>query len=710
MHFATGTFRCPAPVTMIAGVTPRRGADRPAAELFAVPLTAELDVAGVVRRLAHRERVTAWAGSWSRGALVTCDPVREMTADSDPFDVLGSVPDLGPDPRFPDAVGGGWFGYLGFAAPGHRPRASLAWYRDVLRHDGARWWYEALLGPDGDAASARARCAALCADLARPVPAADARITVERWPDRDAHLAAVEACIGEIRRGEIYQANIACEVGLRLAGGVHEAWARIVGARSGAGTPARAALVADPRLAAVSAGPELFLHRDGRGVRTDPIKGTRPRTDADPHGDTDAEEQRRLAGSAKDSAENVMIVDLMRNDLARVCATGSVRVAGLLSVQPHPGVWHLVSRVHGRLPDGVDDGALLRATFPPGSVTGAPKARAVQVIESLEAQPRRLFTGALGYASPLAGLELSVAIRTLEVDAPGPDGTAAARLAVGGGITVDSDPAEEWAECLTKAAPVLSALGGDPVPVPAATARPARRADGLFETLAAVDGRVGGLGEHAARLRRSYLACTGEPLTADVETAVLERTTGLRGPHRIRVLAHPATPGRVEVRATPWPGPVPPADQPGLLLRVCRTGEGESHKFADRRWLDAHEAAVGEDETPLLTDPHGAVLESTRSSVFAVLGGAVRTPPLDGRILAGTARRAVLDLFDPDPATTVPIRVGDVAGADGMFLTNALRGVQWVREVRDGATVLARWAAPDPLTLRVAAGLARITA
>ncbi|MDN5918721.1 MAG: hypothetical protein L0I76_27125, partial [Pseudonocardia sp.] len=234
-------------------MTPRRDADNPVVELFAAPLTVELDVTGVVRRLAHRERVTAWAGSWSRGALVTCDPVREMPAGADPFDVLGSVPELGPDPRFPDAVGGGWFGYLGFADTGHRPRASLAWYRDVLRHDGERWWYEALLGPGGDPgscrtgeATARARCAELCADLARPAPAVEAaRIAVERWPDRDAHLAAVEACIGEIRRGEIYQANIACEIELSLRGGVHEAWARIVEARSGGGAPARAALVAD---------------------------------------------------------------------------------------------------------------------------------------------------------------------------------------------------------------------------------------------------------------------------------------------------------------------------------------------------------------------------------------------------------------------------------------------------------------------------------
>ncbi|MDN5917401.1 MAG: aminotransferase class IV [Pseudonocardia sp.] len=256
---------------------------------------------------------------------------------------------------------------------------------------------------------------------------------------------------------------------------------------------------------------------------------------------------------------------------------------------------------------------------------------------------------------------------------------------------------------------MLSALGGGPVPVGPVAARPARRSDGLFETLAAVDGRVARLGEHAARLRRSFLSCTGEPLTANVEAAVAEATAGLRGPHRVRVRAHPEHPDRVRVHAVPWPGAIPASAQPGLVLRICRTADGEAHKFTDRRWLDAHEATVGDGETPLLADPDGALLESTRSSVFAVFDAAVRTPPLDGRILPGTARRAVLDLFDPDPAMTAPIRIEDLASADGMFLTNALRGVQWVREVRSGDTVVARWPAPDPLTLRIATDLAHRT-
>jgi para-aminobenzoate synthetase component 1 len=151
-----------------------------------------------------------------------------------------------------------------------------------------------------------------------------------------------------------------------------------------------------------------------------------------------------------------MIVDLVRNDLARVCATGSVTVPELLAVRPAPGVWHLASTVAGRLADGRDDADLLAAAFPPGSVTGAPKLRALEIIAELERFPREVYCGAIGMASPVAGLELSVAIRTLEFAGD------AVWLGVGGGITADSDPVREWEECLHKAAPLerLLAAGG----------------------------------------------------------------------------------------------------------------------------------------------------------------------------------------------------------------------------------------------------------
>jgi anthranilate/para-aminobenzoate synthase component I len=155
----------------------------------------------------------------------------------------------------------------------------------------------------------------------------------------------------------------------------------------------------------------------------------------------------------------------MRNDLSRVCLPGSVTVPGLLRARAHPGVWHLVSDVRGTLRPGTSDGQLIRATFPPGSVTGAPKVRALEIIHELEATGREVYTGALGYRSPVAGLELNVAIRTFEFHA------GRVWLGSGGGITAGSDAAAEYRECLVKAAPLIRALGAtlSEAPVPAPT-------------------------------------------------------------------------------------------------------------------------------------------------------------------------------------------------------------------------------------------------
>ncbi|MGH3565693.1 MAG: aminodeoxychorismate synthase component I [Pseudonocardia sp.] len=671
--------------------------------LLAVPLDVDVAVPEVVRRLADRERVTAWAGAWAPGAVVTCDPVRIAAPDEDPFVVLTDLPRVVADPAHPDAVGGGWFGYLSFPACSQArfPRFSLGYYHDLLRHDGRGWWYEALLDGGFSRRDAERRCAGLCRDLATPAVVEPARLELLHRPDAIAHAVAVERCIQAIRRGEIYQANIACHLDLRLHGSPHDAWVRLVEEHA----PARAALVTDPAGTAVSASPELFLRRAGREVRTAPIKGTRPRTG----GPDDEGERQRLRDSAKDAAENVMIVDLMRNDLSRVCATGTVRVSRLLGVEPHAGVWHLVSTVCGELAAGRDDADLLAATFPPGSVSGAPKIRAVKVIEELEAGPRGLFTGAMGWSSPLTGLELNVAIRTLEIEPGG-----RTRLGVGGGVTVDSTPVEEWAECLIKAAPVLRALGAAPVdPGPGLRRVGLARPDGgLFETLLVLDGRPRRLADHVRRLRTSYVECYGVPLVADVAAAVTMAIARIRsgtridadgrpGPLRVRVDASPGEPGRVCAVAVPCDPPVPLHAQPGLVLRAHRLGPAgsERHKFADRRWIDVVETGLSPGEAALLVDDAGRLLECTRSSVFVVRAGRVSTPALDGRILPGTARQAVLDALDSADTgyELAAPTLADVAAADGMFLVNAVRGVQWVR-----AAPGAVWLAPDRATRRVA--------
>jgi para-aminobenzoate synthetase component 1 len=199
----------------------------------------------------------------------------------------------------------------------------------------------------------------------------------------------------------------------------------------------------------VANSPELLLRRRARRLETRPVKGTRPRG-GDPG--TDAAEANALLASAKDRAEHVMIVDLERNDLGRVCEAGSVAVERLLALESHPTVHHLVSTVSGRVATGVSLAAVLGAVFPGGSITGAPKVRAMEIIAELEPTCRSVYTGAIGYLGFDGAMDTSIVIRTFIVK----EGTA--YFQVGGGIVVDSDPEREYRETLAKADGLLRAL------------------------------------------------------------------------------------------------------------------------------------------------------------------------------------------------------------------------------------------------------------
>ena len=328
----------------------------------------------------------------------------------------------------PGAVGGGWIGYLGYPdGTGPLPRAAGGWTSSVLRLDvEGCWWFESLEDT---------RCPP---DLAAAVRSGGrGRPWRVRWrvPERAQHHGAVGLCLAAIGAGEVYQACVCTRFTGALTGEPVQLFADGVRSTS----PARAAFVAGAWGAVVSLSPELFLARHGRGVRSSPIKGTLPI----------AEDPALLRASAKDVAENVMIVDLVRNDLGRVCVPGSITVTQLLAVVPAPAVWHLVSTVTGLLREDTSDAELVAALWPPASVTGTPKLRARELLAGWEAGPRGVYCGAVGMASPWAGVELNVAIRTVEVDPGG-----RVELGVGGGITSDSDPAAEWQECLAKASAV----------------------------------------------------------------------------------------------------------------------------------------------------------------------------------------------------------------------------------------------------------------
>jgi para-aminobenzoate synthetase component 1 len=279
----------------------------------------------------------------------------------------------------------------------------------------------------------------------RPRATGDFRIGdwARTWSDAD-YAAAVEAVKDAIARGDVYQVNLVQHLSAPFEGDPTGLTTNLAHLRPLHPEP----LVGDG-WTIVSASPELFLARRGHRVWTAPIKGTRPLGDDD------------LLDSEKDAAEHVMIVDLERNDLSRVCEPGTVRWPGLMTEQELAGVKHLVTRVEGRLRDGVGLAELLEATFPGGSVTGAPKISAVDHIAALEPVGRGASMGALGRVWPNGDLDLSLTIRTFAV------AEGRIHLWVGGGIVWDSEPEEEIEESWVKARPLLAAIGA-PVDEPVA--------------------------------------------------------------------------------------------------------------------------------------------------------------------------------------------------------------------------------------------------
>jgi para-aminobenzoate synthetase component 1 len=257
----------------------------------------------------------------------------------------------------------------------------------------------------------------------------------ERSWDDDGYAAAIEAVRAAIARGDVYQVNLVQHLSAPFAGSPEMLAAALAPLRPLVPRP----FVGDG-WAVVSASPELFLSRRGRTLRTMPIKGTAPAGE-----DVEGE---------KDAAEHVMIVDLERNDLSRVCEPGSVRWPELMVQRELAGVTHLVSTVEGTLRDGVGLAEILAATFPGGSVTGAPKLAALDLIAALEPVGRGAAMGALGTLRPDGDFELALTIRTFAL------AEGRAHLWVGGGIVWDSDAGAEIEESWLKAQPLLAAVGG----------------------------------------------------------------------------------------------------------------------------------------------------------------------------------------------------------------------------------------------------------
>lgn len=350
---------------------------------------------------------------------------------------------------------GGWVGWLDYESGAARAGApveageSPAWLRTdrLLAFDHARrvvWAVAPSEEIDDWVAEASARIGVVAAPAALAEPPGDAAASARHTPE--AYAALIEECRELIRRGEAYQLCLTTR--FSVVGDVDPVATYL---RLRAATPAHhGGFIRVGDRALLSASPEQFLHAEAGRIRTRPIKGTRPRgSDAASDGALAAE----LVESVKERAENVMIVDLMRNDLSRICEPGSIRVDALFAVESYPAVHQLVSTVSGTTVAGADVERLWEVAFPAGSMTGAPKLSAMTHLHALEGGPRGVYSGCFGYVGDDGALDLAMVIRSI-VTAPG-----GAYVGAGGGITWRSDAAAEVAEVATKARAPLSALG-----------------------------------------------------------------------------------------------------------------------------------------------------------------------------------------------------------------------------------------------------------
>lgn len=456
--------------------------------------------------------------------------------------------------------------------------------------------------------------------------------------DYDAALAKVQALIAA---GDIYQANLTIRSEVSTAGHPLALYAGLRRrAKAGFGG---VIWTGDDWLLSLS--PELFFALHDSKVTTKPMKGTSTRGAS---AEEDAALIDRLQSDPKQRAENLMIVDLLRNDLSRVAEAGSVEVPQLFTVESYPTVHQMISTVSARLQPGKGAADLLRAIYPCGSITGAPKIRAMEVIDMVEADPRGLYTGSIGRVDPNGDAAFNVAIRTLHL----PAGQSVATLGLGGGIVADSRVAEEWAECLAKGRFVAD-----------------QRCFDLIETMR-FDPEQGieRLDLHIARMRASAQAFDFKFDRHAVRNELQAATFRLREAKRIRLML--AKSGAVAIEISNLPpapaGPVPVAIVP---LPVDVSDFRLIHKTSDRSFYDAARAKAGAFEV-VFTDADGFLTEGSFTTLYVERDGVLLTPPLSRRLLPGTLRS---ELIEAGRARENDLRPEDLA--NGFFIGNAIRGI-----------------------------------
>lgn len=458
------------------------------------------------------------------------------------------------------------------------------------------------------------------------------------------HAAQVAEIQRLISAGDLYQANLTYRAHVAFLGDPLALYARLRAA-SAAGF---GAVVATGEQMLLSLSPELFFALEGTALRCRPMKGTTRRNDCAAQ---DAQAAAALKADAKQRAENLMIVDLMRNDLARIATPGSVAVPALFEIERYPTVHQMVSDVTAQLAPGRDAIDVLAALFPCGSITGAPKIRAMQAIAEVERAmpPRGAYCGAIGRVDAGGDAAFSVAIRTLTIASH----AQVAMIGSGGGIVADSQSAAEWDEANAKTAFL---------------ARGAGRFD-LIETMAfEPDFGLRRLDLHLARLGNSA-QCFGFSFDRHAARNELQAATfRLRAPSRVRLLLSSSGAIAIETASAPprLEAPVAVAIMP---LPVATSDFRLRHKTTDRDFYDAARRASDRFEVAF-TDAEGFVTEGSFTNIFVMQNGVLTTPPLRRGLLPGVLRADLIARNEAVEADVLPADLGA-----GFFIGNALRGL-----------------------------------
>jgi len=507
----------------------------------------------------------------------------------------------------------GWMSYeLGHAletrfGPPNAPLIKLGVFDTPAKHPSADWLYT------------------------RDIPALNFK---PNWTEAE-YLKRFESVQKYLRAGDCYQVNLTFPMHAKseaCANQIYAAFRRRQPGRYGA-------VISLGETDIVSFSPELFFERKGRQMRMRPMKGTRPRSH---NAKLDAEILTKMQAEPKSRAENLMIVDLLRNDLSRLCEPGSVNVPELFTLETYPTLHQMTSQVTGTLKAKVTWADIFQSLFPCGSVTGAPKIRAMEIISELESGPRGAYCGAVGYIAPRGDASFSVAIRTIQKSGNN------LRYDVGSGVVLDSDGPDEYRECLLKS----HIFDIEP--------------EGIIETFRRLpNGDIPREDIHINRLKDS-IGNRAKPAIQSTQTITPQEDL------RIRLIAKPDTLTTEEM-------PYTELDTP-LLLGLSRYALGNTvqetqHKTTARDFYDGEcarlKALIGADEVIFLNSEN-ALCEGSFTSLFVEKNGTLLTPALSCGLLPGVLRQA---LIEQGNAVEAVLTLEDIKTAEAIFVGNSLRGL-----------------------------------